>query len=154
MKTVPITREGYDNLKKELERLISVDRSANIKAIEEARAHGDLSENAEYHAAKERQAFIEGRVQELQVGLGECEIIDIAGPYEKAVFGATVTLENIDTGEERTYTLVGPYESDPENGKLSVSAPLGKALIGKEEGDDVKVKTPKGVQELEITDIS
>lgn len=154
MKTVPITREGYDNLKKELERLISVDRSANIKAIEEARAHGDLSENAEYHAAKERQAFIEGRVQELQVGLGECEIIDIAGPYEKAVFGATVTLENIDTGEERTYTLVGPYESDPENGKLSVSAPLGKALIGKEEGDDVKVKTPKGVQELEITEIS
>ncbi|MDY6852545.1 MAG: transcription elongation factor GreA [Thermodesulfobacteriota bacterium] len=154
METVPITREGYDNLKKELERLISVDRPANIKAIEEARAHGDLSENAEYHAAKERQAFIEGRVQELQVGLGECEVIDIAGTYEKAVFGATVTMENIDTGEERTYTLVGPYESDPENGKISVSAPLGRALIGKEEGDDVKVKTPKGVQEFEITEIS
>jgi len=154
METVPITREGYDNLKKELGKLLNVDRPANIKAIEEARAHGDLSENAEYHAAKERQAFIEGRVQELQVGLGECEIIDIAGPYEKAVFGATVTLENIETGEERTYTLVGPYESDPENGKISVSAPLGKALIGREEGDDVKVKTPKGVQELEITEIS
>ena len=154
METVPITREGYDNLKKELEKLLNVDRPVNIKAIEEARAHGDLSENAEYHAAKERQAFIESRVQELQVGLGECEIIDIAGPYEKAVFGATVTLENIETGEERTYTLVGPYESDPENGKISVSAPLGKALIGREEGDNVKVKTPKGVQELEITEIS
>lgn len=154
METVPITREGYDNLKKELERLLNVDRPANIKAIEEARAHGDLSENAEYHAAKERQAFIEGRVQELQVGLGECEIIDIAGTYEKAVFGATVTMENIDTGEERTYTLVGPYESDPENGKISVSAPLGRALIGREEGDDIKVKTPKGVQEFEITEIS
>ena len=86
--------------------------------------------------------------------MGECEIIDICGPYEKAIFGATVTVENVDTGEQRTYTLVGPYESAPEKGKVSVAAPLGRALIGKVEGDDVKVKTPKGIQELVITEIS
>ena len=154
METVPITREGFENLKKELEKLINVERPSNVKAIEEARAHGDLSENAEYHAAKERQGFIEGRIQELQVQMGQCDIIDIKGPYEKAIFGATVTVENVDTGEERTYTLVGPYESAPEKGRISVSAPLGRALIGKEEGDEVRVKAPKGLQELVITNIT
>ena len=154
METVPITRKGFDNLRKELERLINIERPSNVKAIEEARAHGDLSENAEYHAAKERQSFIEGRIQELQVQMGQCDIIEINGPYEKAIFGATVTVENVDTGEERTYTLVGPYESAPEKGRISVSAPLGRALIGKEEGDEVKVKAPKGLQELVITNIT
>jgi transcription elongation factor GreA len=154
METVPITRKGFDNLKKELDRLTNVERPSNVKAIEEARAHGDLSENAEYHAAKERQCFIEGRIQELQVQMGQCDIIDIKGPYSKAIFGATVTVENVDTGEERTYTLVGPYESAPEKGRISVSAPLGRALIGKEEGDEVRVKAPRGLQELVITNIT
>ncbi len=153
METVPITREGFNNLKKELERLLNTERPANVKAIEEARAHGDLSENAEYHAAKERQGFIEGRLQELQVQIGECEIIAIEGPYEKAVFGATVTVVNVETEEERTVQLVGPYESAPEKGQISVRSPLGHSLIGKEEGDEVRVKTPKGVQELVITNI-
>ncbi|MBU2548130.1 MAG: transcription elongation factor GreA [Proteobacteria bacterium] len=154
METVPITREGLEALKKELENLINVQRPANVKAIEEARAHGDLSENAEYHAAKEKQAFIQSRLQELQVQIGQCEIIEIKGPYVRAVFGATVTLENSETGEESTYMLVGPYESAPEKGRLSVISPLGRALIGKEEGDEVRVKTPKGLQLLEITEIN
>lgn len=153
METVPITREGFDNLKKELERMLNVERPANVKSIEEARSHGDLSENAEYHAAKERQGFIEGRIQELQVQIGECEIIEIEGRYEKAIFGATVTVENVDTEEERTVQLVGPYESAPEKGRISVRSPLGRSLIGKEEGDEVRVKTPKGIQELVITSI-
>ena len=154
MQTVPITAEGYKKLKVELDRLIKVERPANVKAIEEARAHGDLSENAEYHAAKERQGFIEGRIQELQGQMGECEILDVAGPFEKAVFGATVKVENVDTGEEKTFTLVGPYESAPEQGRISVATPLGRAVIGKEEGDEVRVKAPKGDQELVIVEIS
>jgi len=153
METMPITKNGYENLKKELERLINVDRPANVKAIEEARSHGDLWENAEYHAAKERQSFIEGRIQELQVALGECQIIEVAGPYKKAVFGATVTVENSETGEQSTYTLLGPYESAPEKGRISVTSPLGRALIGKEEGDEIQVKTPKGVQHLEVVEV-
>ena len=154
METVPITREGFEGLKKELEILINIERPANLKAIEEARAHGDLTENAEYHAAKEKQSFIQGRIQELQVQIGQCEIIDTSGPFDRVIFGATVTLENIETGEENTYTLVGPYESAPERGRLSVVSPLGRVLIGKEEGDEVKVKTPKGIQKLAITDVS
>lgn len=154
MDTVPITREGYDNLRKELERLCNVERPTIVKAIEEARGHGDLSENAEYHAAKERQGFIEGRIQELQVALGKCQVTETSGPFERAVFGATVTVENIDTGEERTYLLVGPYESAPEDGRLSVTSPLGQALIGKEAGDDVKFRSPRGVQSLEIIQVS
>jgi len=153
MDTIPITREGYENLKKELDRLLKVDRPANVKAIEVARAHGDLNENAEFHAAKERQAFIEGRMNELQVNLGKCEIIDVTGTHDKAVFGAKVTLEDIKTGEETTYMLVGPLESAPEEGRISVVSPLGKALIGKEEGDEVKVQTPGGVREMEIIEI-
>ena len=153
MDTVPITPEGYEKLKKELSNLIKVERPANVTAIEEARAHGDLSENAEYHAAKERQGFIEGRIQELQGQIGQCEVIEIKGPYEKAIFGATVTVENVESGEENTFTLVGPYESAPENGRVSVDTPIGRALIGKEEGDDIRFKTPKGMQELVITNI-
>jgi len=153
MNTIPITREGYENLKKELERLLKVERPANVKAIETARAHGDLSENAEFHAAKERQSFIEGRVNELQVNLGRCEIIDIGGAHDRAVFGARVTVQDIETEEEKVFTLVGPLESAPEKGRISVVSPLGKALIGKEEGDEIQVQTPGGIKQMEIISI-
>lgn len=154
METVPITKEGYQNLKKELERLLKRERPANVRAIEEARAHGDLSENAEYHAAKERQSFLEGRIGELQTQMSHCQVIDLNDTYDKVIFGATVTVENIDSGEVKTYTLVGPYESAPERGRISISTPLGRALIGKEEGDEIRVRVPKGDQTLVITAIS
>ncbi|MDR1546056.1 MAG: transcription elongation factor GreA [Deltaproteobacteria bacterium] len=150
MDVVPITREGLTKLKKELEKLLKEERPRIIKALEEARAHGDLSENAEYHAAKERQAFVEGRIGELETQIATSQIEEIAGPYDRCVFGATVTLENVETGDERTYTLVGPYESAPEKGLLSIATPIGRALLGREEGDDVRVNTPKGPQEFVI----
>ncbi|MBW1708878.1 MAG: transcription elongation factor GreA [Deltaproteobacteria bacterium] len=153
MKKVPITREGYEKLKKELETMIKIQRPENIKAIEAARAHGDITENAEYHAAKDHQAFIEGRINELKVQIGECEIIDINRTHDRAVFGARITMENIETGEEKCYMLVGPYESAPEKGQISIKSPLGMALIGKEEGDIVRVKAPGGLQEMEIVEI-
>ncbi|MDR3203285.1 MAG: transcription elongation factor GreA [Deltaproteobacteria bacterium] len=153
MDVIPITREGLNKLKKELEKLLKEERPKIIKAIEEARAHGDLSENAEYHAAKERQAFIEGRIGEIETQLASCQIEEIAGPYDRCVFGATVTLEDSDTGEEKTYTLVGPYESAPEKGLLSIATPIGRALLGREEGDEVKVNTPKGLREYVIVEI-
>ncbi|MDR1395474.1 MAG: transcription elongation factor GreA [Deltaproteobacteria bacterium] len=153
MDLVPITREGQTKLKKELERLIKEERPAVIKAIEEARAHGDLSENAEFHAAKERQGFIEGRIGELETQLATSQVEDIAGPYSRCVFGATVTMENVDTGDLRTYTLVGPYESAPEKGLLSVATPIGRALLGREEGDEVRVITPVGPQDYSIVSI-
>lgn len=150
MNTVPITQEGLDNLKKELARLLKEERPRVIRAIEEARAHGDLSENAEYSAAKERQGFIEGRIAELQNQVASSQVEVIAGPYHRCVFGATVTIENSDTGEERKYTLVGPYESAPERNRVSIATPIGQALLGREEGDEVRVKTPKGEQEYVI----
>ncbi|MDR1085764.1 MAG: transcription elongation factor GreA [Deltaproteobacteria bacterium] len=153
MDLVPITREGREKIKKELEKLIKTERPVIIKAIEEARAHGDLSENAEYHAAKERQGFIEGRIAELETQLATSQIEEIAGPYDRCVFGATVTMENADTGELRTYTLVGPYESAPERGLLSVATPIGRALLGREEGDDVRVNTPSGPQDYCIVSV-
>ncbi|MDR2443936.1 MAG: transcription elongation factor GreA [Deltaproteobacteria bacterium] len=153
MELTPITRDGMDKLKKELEKYLKEERPKIIKAIEEARAHGDLSENAEYHAAKERQAFIEGRIAELETQLATSQVVEIAGPYSRCVFGATVTLENMETGEEKTYTLVGPYESAPEKGLLSIATPIGRALIGREEGDEVRVKTPKGPQDYVVVDI-
>lgn len=153
METVPITQAGLNKLKQELDRFIKEERPNNVKAIEEARSHGDLSENAEYTAAKERQSFIEGRIMELQGQLSCSEVIDIQGPYSRCVFGATVTLENMETGEEKVYTLVGPFESAPERFRISVATPIGQALIGKEEGDEIRVKTPKGYQEFLITNI-
>jgi transcription elongation factor GreA len=155
MEKVPITREGQESLRQELDRLLKEERPATIQAIEAARAHGDLSENAEYHAAKERQGFIEGRICELQVRLGQCQVIDIdRGCYDRAVFGAQVLLENIDTGEQRQIMLVGPFESDPERGRISISAPLGQALLGKEVGEEIRVHTPRGVQEMAIIEIA
>ena len=154
MERVPITREGYEALKKELEYLKTVERPKNIKAIEEARAHGDLSENAEFEAAKERQAFIESRVSELGLKLGNANIIDpSAVPKDKAVFGSRVLLENIDTGEDFEYQLVGPDESNIEKGRISISSPLGKAIIGKKPGDDISLNTPGGRRTYELIDI-
>jgi len=154
MEKIPITRKGLDNLRQQLEHLVNVERPKNIKAIEEARSHGDLSENAEYHAAKERQSFLEGKINELQTVINQSEVIEIdKGPSDTVVFGRTVLLYNVQTEEEVEYQLVGPYESAPEKGKISVTSPLGQALIGREVGDAVKVKTPDGIQEYEILEI-
>ncbi|MEJ5348821.1 MAG: transcription elongation factor GreA [Desulfosoma sp.] len=154
MERVPITREGYERLRQELQRLQKEERPKVIKAIEEARGHGDLSENAEYEAAKEKQALIEGRIADIQEKLAHSEIVETNGADGgKVMFGLTVVLEDLDSGEELTYRLVGPYEADIQAGTLSVSSPLGKALIGKEEGDTVSVRTPKGVRQLEIVEV-
>ncbi len=151
---VPITREGLEKLKQELHNILTVERPRNIKAIEEARSHGDLSENAEYHAAKERQSFLETKINELEMAISRSEIIEIdTGQTETIIFGTTVELRNIANNQNVKYQLLGPYESDPESGRISVTSPLGKALIGKEEGDDIKIKTPGGVQEFEILEI-
>ncbi|MBW2001273.1 MAG: transcription elongation factor GreA [Deltaproteobacteria bacterium] len=154
MDKMPITREGLEKLRQELHIIITVDRPQNIKAIEEARAHGDLSENAEYHAAKERQSFLEAKKNELEMAISRSEVIEISNePAENIIFGSTVELKNIGSNQTVTYQLVGPYESNPEDGKISVTSPLGKALIGKEEDDYIKLKTPGGVQEFEILEI-
>jgi transcription elongation factor GreA len=154
MDRVPITREGLEKIKKELNHIKRVERPQNVRAIEEARAHGDLSENAEYHAAKERQSFLEGRITELECDIGKAEVIEIDdGPSDRVIFGKTVLIYNIVTDEEIRYQILGPYESEPENGKISVHSPIGQALIGKEVGDEVKVKTPGGIQEFEILEI-
>ena len=149
-----MTREGLEKLKAELSRFEKVERPENIRAIEEARSHGDISENAEYHAAKERQAFIDGKISELKDIIGKSEVIEIQpGPADRIVFGKTVELYNINTDDEVTYQLLGPYESAPERGKISVKSPLGRALIGKEVGDEIRVQTPGGIQEFEILEI-
>ncbi len=155
MDRIPFTQEGLERLKQELERLEKVERPQNIKAIEEARAHGDLSENAEYHAAKEKQAFIEGRINELKEIIGRSEVIDPGKePSDRVIFGKTVILYDIEDDKEVKYRLVGPYESSPSEGRISITSPLGKALIGKEIGDDVVVQTPDGKREYEIVDIN
>jgi transcription elongation factor GreA len=154
LERVPVTKEGYEALKKELENLIRVERSENIKAIEEARSHGDLSENAEFAAAKDRQAFIEGRINELQFKLASADIIlPDKLSKDKAVFGCKVLLENIDTGQDVEYQLVGPDESDIEKGRISVSSPLGKAILGKRPGDELTLQVPAGKRVYELVEI-
>ena len=154
MDKIPFTKEGLKKLEQELSHLIKVERPDNIRAIEEARSHGDLSENAEYHAAKEKQSFLDGRINELQDVISRSDVIDVdIGPADQVVFGHTVVLYNVQTDEEISYQLIGPYESDPENGKISVTSPLGQALIGRQEGDEVKARTPGGIQEYEILEI-
>jgi transcription elongation factor GreA len=154
MERIPITREGLERLREELGRLERVERPANIRAIEEARGHGDLSENAEYHAAKERQSFIDGRINELRTIIGQSEVIEVDGdPSDTVVFGKTVRLYDIKSDAETSYQLLGPYESAPEDGRISVASPLGQALIGGKVGDEVRVKTPRGIQEFEILEI-
>jgi len=154
LETVPITRKGYEALKKEIEKIKKIDRPMNIKAIEEARAHGDLSENAEFEAAKDRQAFIEGRLMEVGYRLATADIIDPDTlPKDRAVFASTVVLENIDTGETFEYQLVGPSEADVEKGSISISSPLGKAIIGKKPGDEITLIAPAGRRCYELVDI-
>ena len=154
MERTPITRQGYENLKKELERLKTVERPENIKAIEEARAHGDLSENAEFEAAKDRQGFLEGRINELTYKISSADVIDPEVlSREKVVFASRVVLENIDTEESVEYQIVGPDESDIEKGMISVSSPLGMAMLGKKPGDEINVQAPGGKRCYELVEI-
>lgn len=154
MERTPITKNGYEKLKRELTRLKSVERPQNIKAIEEARAHGDLSENAEFDAAKDRQAFIEGRIQELGYKLGTADVIEPDNlPKDRAVFGCGVVLENVDTGESVEYQLVGPDESNIEEGRISVKSPLGLVIIGREVGEEISVQAPAGKRTYELVEI-
>ncbi len=154
MDRVPVTREGYEALKKELENLKRVERPQNILAIEEARAHGDLSENAEFAAAKDRQGFIEGRIGELGFKLANADIINPDKlPKDRAAFGHRVLLENIDTGEDVEYQLVGPDESDIERGRISISSPLGRAILGKKPGDELTLEAPGGKRVYELVEI-
>ncbi|MBZ0155175.1 MAG: transcription elongation factor GreA [Alphaproteobacteria bacterium] len=155
MKRVPMTAEGYQKLKEELDRLLKVERPKNIQDISEARAHGDLSENAEYHAAKEKQSFIEGRIQELQAKLALADVIDTSKINQSRVaFGAKVKVMDVEADEEYEFILVGPDEANVKAGKISITSPVGKALIGKEVGDVAVVKAPARTIEYEITGIS
>lgn len=153
MEKIPMTRAGFDTLDEELRALKTVERPAVIRAIAEAREHGDLSENAEYHAAREKQSFIEGRIKELESILSLAEVIDPSKLSGSIKFGATVTLVDEDTEEERTYTIVGEVEADLERGLLNMKSPLARALIGKDEGDSVEVKTPGGRRSYEVLSI-
>ncbi len=152
MNKVPLTVKGAEKLKNELQELKTVSRPKVIQAIAEARAHGDLKENAEYHAAREQQSFIEGRIREIEATLGNAQIIDVTQVKAdgKVVFGATVELEDLETGETVTYQIVGDDEADIKHGLISISSPIARALIGKEVEDIVEVKTPKGGREYEI----
>ena len=153
MEKIPMTRRGFDALDEELKQLKSVDRPAIIRDIAEAREHGDLSENAEYHAAREKQSFIEGRIKELEGLLSLAEVIDPTRLSGSIKFGATVTVSDEDSGDEKTYQIVGETEADIENGLLNIRSPLARALIGREEGDSVDVKTPGGNRSYEILSV-
>ena len=154
MSKFPMTEEGLNRLKTELERLKTIERPSVIRALAEAREHGDLSENAEYHAARERQSFIEGRLAELESKIRHAEVIDVSKLSGKAVkFGATVKLSDEDTDENATYRIVGADEADISDGLLSITSPLAQALIGKEKGDTVVVNTPRGAKSYEIISV-
>lgn len=153
MEKIPVTKPGFDKMNAELKHLKSVERPAIIRAISEAREHGDLSENAEYHSAKEKQSFIEGRVKELEGIISLADVIDLGRMSGTVKFGATVTLVDEDTDEEKTYQIVGEYEANIEAGLLNIKSPIARALIGKEEGDSVEVRTPGGVRSYEILSI-
>lgn len=155
MEKIPITKAGFERLKRELEVLKAVSIPENIKDIEIARAQGDLSENAEYSAAKERQAFLHGKMQELENNLAMSNVIDLKNlSCDKAVFGSTVNIADSNTGQGICYQLVGPLESDLDKNRISVTSPIGKALIGKCVGDELSVKTPGGIREFEIVEIT
>ena len=150
----PMTPYGYQQLKAELKKIREIDKPANVKAIEEARAHGDLSENAEYTYAKEQQGFIYGREKEVEALIATADIIDPATlSGDRVVFGATVQLLDVDTDEEITYTIVGENESDSKNGRVSITSPIARALIGKRIGDEAVLNAPKGKRNLEILDV-
>lgn len=153
MQLTPMTTEGHQKLQAELDQLKKIERPAIIAAISEARAHGDLKENAEYHAAKEKQSFLEGRIRDIEGKLSQCQVIDITkiNNEGKVIFGATVTIVNIDTDEEVTYQIVGQDEADLKHNKISVTSPVARAMIGKMEGDEMTVQSPKGETPYEIT---
>ena len=148
----PLTKAGAERLRAELERLKREERPRITQAIAEARAHGDLKENAEYHAAREEQSFCEGRIQELEGTISSAQIIDVASlnPGDKVVFGATVSLMDLDSEEEVTYQIVGDLEADIKENRIAVTSPIARALIGKEVGDEVQVQAPAGVRDYEI----
>ncbi len=155
MDKIPITKNGFEKLKKDLETLKNISIPENVRDIEIARAHGDLSENAEYAAAKERQSFLHGKVQELENNLALSNIIELKGiTSNKVVFGCFVTITDTDTSEEIKYQLVGPLESDINKNTISVTSPIGRALIGNSIGSEIIVKTPGGTRNFEIIDIS
>jgi transcription elongation factor GreA len=155
MERILLTPDGQRKLQEELDRLVKVERPQNVQAIAEARAHGDLSENAEYHAAKERQSFMEGRIIELKDKLSRADVIDPSTlSHDRISFGATVTLMDIDSEEESVYTLVGTEEADVKEKKISITSPVGKALIGKEVGDEVTIRAPGRTASYEIAEIS
>ena len=154
MEKIPMTAGGIQNLEGELKKLKSDERPSVIRAISEAREHGDLSENAEYHAAKEKQGFIEGRIQELEDIISRADIIDVSKLSGNIIkFGATVTLADEDTDEELTYQIVGPYEANLENKRISIQSPIARALIGRSIGDSTEVKAPGGIKSYEIIKI-
>ena len=151
MERIPMTASGYKALEEEINQLKNVERHAVIAMIAEARAHGDLSENAEYHAAKERQSFIEGRVIELEDQIGRADVIDVSKLSGATVkFGATVTLIDVDTNDQRKYQIVGDFEAQPKNGRISISSPIARAIIGKSVGDTVEVAAPGGARSYEV----
>lgn len=152
---IPITPKGYEKLKEDLERLKNTERPDVIKQIEYARSLGDLSENAEYETAKNKQSMVEGRIRDIEAKLGLAEVIDPRRitKKDKVVFGLTVTIEDIETGDTKKYQLVGSDEADPENGLISITSPIGKALVGREVDDEVKVMAPGGVREFVIMGI-
>ena len=148
---VPMTYQGYQHLMENLKRLKSVERPKIVREIEEARDHGDLSENAEFHAAKERQSLLDVQIRNVEDRLARAQVIEVSKlSGDRVVFGATVTLADGDTGEKATYQIVGDHEAEPKNGKISISSPVARALIGKYEGDEVQVRTPTGIRTFEI----
>lgn len=155
MQRIPLTPSGYQKLKEELEKLLKVDRPKNIEAIAEARAHGDLSENAEYHAAKEKQSFMEGRINELKAKIAMAEVIDPSKIRQsKSAFGAKVKVLDVEADLEYVFILVGQEEADVKQGKISIASPVGRALIGKDVGDTAVIKAPARTIEYEILEIS
>ena len=154
MNKIPMTADGYDNLQKELQKLLNEDRPNIIEAIAEARSHGDLSENAEYQYAKEQQSLIEGKIVDLESAVSRAEVIDVKSlEGDDIKFGATVEIEDDDTGETTTYQIVGEYESDIKNNKLSVNSPLARGLINKSIGDVVEINSPKGLKSYTINSV-
>jgi transcription elongation factor GreA len=152
---VPMTGRGYQTLMEELKRLKGVERPKIVREIEEARGHGDLSENAEFHAAKERQSLLDAQIREIEDRLARAQVIEISKlSGDKVVFGATVSLADGDTGDKVVYQIVGDHEAEPKNGKISISSPVARALIGKSEGDEVQVRTPTGVRSFEILSVA
>jgi transcription elongation factor GreA len=151
---VPMTNRGYQSLMEELKRLKAIERPKIVREIEEARGHGDLSENAEFHAAKERQSLLDVQIREIEDRLARAQVIEVSKlSGDKVVFGATVSLADGDTGEKVVYQIVGDHEAEPKNGKISISSPVARALIGRSEGDEVQVRTPTGVRSFEILSV-